>query len=169
MRRVLLIAIALSLLALLGLRVRWWLASDATRIRWRLEQMEAGFNDSRLGPCLRGVAEGWRDADAGIDRDRLADVLRSLFFHENDPDSGRFLYRVELERDTLVIETDPGREGNARVEVVARFSTLQGEDWSPTWRLRVRAEMAEDPERGWQAVRSEHETLESDGRLRRER
>ena len=39
----------------------------------------------------------------GLDRDRLADVLRSLFFHENDPDSGRFLYQVELERDTLVI------------------------------------------------------------------
>ena len=53
--------------------------------------------------------------------------------------------------------------------MVTLFSTLQGEDWSPTWRVRIRAEMAEDAERGWQAVRSEHETLESDGRLRRER
>lgn len=169
MRRVLLIAIALSLLALLGLRVRWWLASDATRIRWRLEEMEAGFNDARLAPCLRGVAADWRDADAGVDRERLADVLRSLFFHENDPDSGRFLYRVELERDGLAIEVEPEGEGRARVDLVARFSTLQGGDWSPTWRVRLRVDMLEDAERGWQAVRSEHETLESDGRLRRER
>jgi hypothetical protein len=169
MRRILLVLIALSLVVLLAQRVRWWLASDATRIRWRLEEMEEGFNASRLAPCLRGVADGWRDADARVDRDRLADVLRSLFFHEVDPDSGRFLYRVELERETLEIETDPAGDGQARVQVVALFSTLQGQAWSPTWRVRVRAEMAEDEDDGWQAIRSEHETLDSDGRLRRER
>jgi hypothetical protein len=169
LRRLLLGLILLSALVLLGQRARYWLASDATRIRWRLEEMEEGFNQTRLGPCLRGVSERWRDATSGTERALLADLLRSLFFHEVDPESGRFLYRVELERDSLGIEPDAEADGRARVDLVARFSTLEGEQWSPTWRVRIDAELERDSDLGWQVVRSEHETLESDGRLRRER
>jgi hypothetical protein len=165
MRRVLLVLIGLAALVLAGQRLRVWLASDATRIRWRLEEMEEGFNETRLAPCMRGVAAEWRDTESRVDRALLADLLRSLFFHEKDPESGRFPYRVELERETLAIEPDPQADGRARVEVVVRFSALERGAWSETWRVRVRAELAEDPDLGWQVLRSEHETLSTDGRL----
>ena len=165
MRRVLLALIALAALVLVGQRLRVALASDATRIRWRLEQMEAGFNEARLGACLRGVADGWRDTESGVDRALLADLLRSLFFHERDPESGRFPFRVELEPEALAIAVDPQVEGRAQVEAVARFSMLERGEWSETWRLRLRATLEQHEELGWQVVRSERETLSSDGRL----
>jgi hypothetical protein len=167
MRRVLLVLVGLCVVVLLGRQLRLWVASPTTRIRWRLEGMEQGFNETRLGPCLRVVAETWRDETSGTERPLLADVLRSLFFHETDPESGRFPFRVELERETLSIELDPERDGHARVDVVAAFATLENGEWTPTWRVRVTADLIDDDERGWQAVRSEHETLVSDGRLLR--
>ena len=168
-RRVLLALIVLSALVLSIQRLRSWLASEPTRIRWRLEEMVEGFNETRLGPCLRGLAEDWRDAGGEVDRALLADYLRSLFFNERDPESGRFPYRAELEPEALEIELDGEREDRARVVAVVGFSTLAGGEWSPTWRVRVRAELEKHPRLGWQARRSEHETLESDGRLVRSR
>ena len=165
MRRVLLVLIGLAALVAVGQRLRVWLASDATRIRWRLEEMEQGFNATRLGPCLRGIAADWRDEQGRVDRALLADLLRSLFFHEQDPESGRFPYRVELERESITIGPGPQEGGRAEVEVVALFSALEGGDWSPTWRVRVRGELVQHEDLGWQVVSSEHETLSTDGRL----
>jgi len=169
MRRSLLVLIALAAALLAGQRLRWWLSSDATRIRWRLEEMEEGFNRARLGPCLRAVAKDWRDESSGLERALLAEILRALFFSERDPDSGRFRFRVELERETLSIELAAGERGRARVQAVAHFAALERGQWTPTWSVRVRADLAWEDGLGWQVHRSEHETLESDGRLRRER
>jgi hypothetical protein len=165
MRRILsglLIAAALFLVA------RWvWLAfvPETTRIRWRLEEMEAGFNETRLSPCLRGVAEEWRHADSRVDRALLADILRSVFFHEKDPKSGRFPLHAEFERDSLEIVLDPVDEERAEVVLVGVFSVLDGEEWSPAWRARITASLRKDPERGWQVTASAHEDLQADGRF----
>jgi hypothetical protein len=167
-RRVLLALIALSALALAAQRAWVALASQTTRIRWRLEEMESGFNAAELGPCMRGIAVAWRDEERGIDRAELADGLRALFFQEVDPQSHAFRYRVGIDRESIAIELDPTHEGIARVALVALFELLERGAWSPTWRVRIEAELARDPQLGWQVTHSRPTTLESDGRLVRE-
>lgn len=166
MRRILLLLVAATALGLVVRGLWRALASDETRIRWRLEEMAEGFDETRLAPCLRGISERWRDEGTSLDRALLGDVLRSLFFHEKDPESGRFPYRVDLEREQLRIETDAQ---GARVEAVLRFDRLAEGAWEPSWRVRVEARMEEHPDLGWQVVRSAHETLETDGGLVRAR
>ncbi len=161
--------IAASALVLAARRLWVALASQETRIRWRLEEMAEGFNEQSLGACLRGVADDWRDEGSEVDRALLADSLRALFFQERDQGSGGFPYRAEIERDALAIELDPEDRGRARADITARFLVLAGEEWSPTWRVRVGARLEKHAERGWQLSFTRHETLFSDGRLVRER
>lgn len=167
MRRALKFALAGLALVLAFQALRHFLASEETRIRWRIEAMMNGFNDTRLSPALSGVGAEWRDRTRRVDRQRLADGLRYLFFQEKDPDTKRFPYRVELEPGTLVIEVDPTTRTRAEVAFEARFLALSRGEWRPTWRVRVRTEMHKHENLGWQMQESEHETLESDGRLMR--
>ena len=164
MRRILLILIGL-VVAFVGFQyIRGCLVSEETKIRWRIEEMEEGFDDAKVSPCLRGVADGWRDSRSGVTRVLLADVLRSVFFHERDPKTKRFRYRVELEEEP-VIELDSKDTHHASVTIVLRFDTLDGVEWAPTWRVQVEAEMHKYSDHGWQMTRTERETLWSDGRL----
>jgi hypothetical protein len=165
MRRLLLALAAALVLFVVGRWVVLALVPETTRIRWRLEAMCAGFNETRLSPCLSGVAPAWRHAGSGLDRDRLTDALRSVFFHEKDPESGRFPLRAEIEPDSLEIELDDEDDARARAQLIGRFLVLERGEWSSAWRARIALELARDPERGWQVVRSEHTDLEADGRF----
>ncbi len=164
MRRLALILIAAAL-ALLGvMELRQWLASPETKIRWRIEQMVGGFNDAHLAPCLKGVAESWWDEGGRVDREELADALRYLFLQERDPQTKAFRFRVELEEGPATT-LDPEDGSLARAALLARFDRLARGEWSPTWRVRIEAELAEDEEHGWQVTWTERETLWSDGKL----
>lgn len=165
MRRLAKPLLVLAALLVAVFALRQVLASDQTRIRWRIESMMEGFNDTRLAPAMQGIGADWRDRTRRVDRARLADGLRYLFFNEKDPETRGFPYRVELERDTLEIELQP--QNRAQVRFVARFSFLTQGRWEPTWRLRVSTTMHKHENLGWQLQESEHETLESDGRLYR--
>lgn len=165
MRRPLLGLGAAIALFVVGRWVALALVPETTRIRWRLESMCDGFNETRLSPCLSGIAPGWRHASDGLDRERLTDALRSLFFHERDPQSGRFPLRAEIEPDTLEITLDEQDEARAGARLVGRFLVLEGGAWSSAWRARLELELARDAERGWQVARSAHVDLESDGRF----
>ena len=147
---------------------RWaWiaLAPAETKIRWRLEEMSAGFNETRLAPCMRGVAEDWRHDDGRVNRDLLADLLRSVFFHEKEPETGRFPLRAEIEPESLLVTLDEQDSERARAELVGLFSVLDKGSWSLAWRARITLELRLDPEQGWQVSRSAHEDLEADGRF----
>lgn len=165
MRRLLVATAAALALFLVGRWAVLALVGEPTRIRWRLEAMCEGFNETRLAPCLEGVAPEWRHAHSGLDRARLADALRSIFFHEKDPQSGRFPLRAEIEADSLEIEIDEHERGKARVLLNGRFQVLERGQWSDAWRARIELELAKHDERGWQVVRSEHTDLEADGRF----
>ncbi len=160
-----LLILAAAVVAVLALRQA--LASEETRIRWRLESMMEGFNDTRLAPAMQGIGADWRDRTRRVDRPRLADGLRYLFLNEKDPATKRFPYRVELDRDTLAIELSPDDRTRAQVTFEALFHALKDGQWTPTWRLRISTSMHKHENLGWQLQESEHETLESDGRLYR--
>ncbi len=164
MRRLILVLIGIALLLLAILKLRVWLAAPETRIRWRIEEMVEGFNEARVSPCMKGVAEEWRDGGGRIDRSRLADGLRYTFFQEKDRKTKAFRFRVELEEE-LVIALDPENEEAATVELLARFDCLRLEEWTATWRVSIEADMIDHEEEGWQVTRTRRETLWSDGRL----
>jgi hypothetical protein len=165
MRRLLAVLAAALVLFLVGRWAVLALVGDATRIRWRLESMVEGFNETRLGPCLEGVAPQWRHDHSRVDRTLLADLLRSTFFHEKDPETGRFPLRAEIEPESLEITLDEEREGRARALLTGRFLVLDQGEWSSAWLARIELELEHDDERGWQVVRSEHTDIEADGRF----
>lgn len=165
MRRLLLALAAALVLFVVGRWVVLALVPETTRIRWRLESMCAGFNETRLAPCLEGVAATWQHEHSRLDRALFADSLRSVFFHEKDPESGRFPLRAEIEPDSLEIELDDSDATRARALLTGRFLVLEQAEWSSAWRARIELELARDAERGWQVVRSEHNDIEADGRF----
>jgi len=164
MRRIALIVVVVALVILGAMELRVRLASPETRVRWRIGEMIEGFNDARVGPCLRGVATSWSDERGRVDRERLANGLRYLFLQERDPKTKAFRFRVELEEEP-VVAIDPANDAAAHVELVAHFECLTRDEWSTTWRVRIEAEMIDDEEEGWQVTVTERETLESDGKL----
>lgn len=165
MRRLLLALAAALVLFVVGRWLVLALVPETTRIRWRLESMQDGFNETRLAPCLEGLAPLWRHRGGEVDRARFADALRAAFFNEKDPETGRFALRAEIEPDTLEVELDADDDDKAVARCVGRFLVLERGAWSSAWRARLELELARDDERGWQVVRSEHEDLESDGRF----
>lgn len=162
--RILLIALALYL-GIQGLRT--FFASPEKRIRWRIESMMEGFNDTRLAPAMQGIGAEWRDRTRRVERARLADGLRYLFLNEKDPETKAFPYRVELDPDTFAVEFPSADRTRADVRFEALFEALANGEWTPTWRLRISTSMQEHENLGWQMHETEHETLESDGRLYR--
>lgn len=168
MKRILLALLVLVASFIAFQQVRGCVVSEETKIRWRIEAMQEGFNEAKVAPCLRGVAEGWRDSQGRVDRALLADALRYAFLQERDPKTKSFRYRVDFEEE-LFIELDPEDEDRALAVLVLRFDRIDGEEWSVTWRVRVQATMARSEDRGWQIARTERETIWSDGRLMRRR
>jgi hypothetical protein len=159
MRQALLIAGAILVVALAANWVRRALMSDEARIRELLETMADGFNRSRTGDCLDGLAEDFREETTGVDKGSIGNFLRLLFLRERDPQTKKFTYRVELPEAELKIEVSAKQEGQARVDLVADFFKLAGEDWKLFWKARITADL-EEGEDGWQVKRSRHETLE---------
>jgi len=144
-----------ALLAGLALGLRWVLVSLGSpedKIRWRLEQMAEGFNETRLAPVLAGLEDDYRDAGSGRGRDDVADALRWLFLHEDSP--AGFLLRVEIPETELGLVLDP--EGDAAdVRGRARFYRREQDQGGETlwWDARFVARF-EDGEDGWQIVRT---------------
>ena len=141
--------------------VRWIvhaLASDETRIRWTLESMADGFNDTRTNKCLAGLAPDFRDETYGADRQDVQRGLARLFFEKKDPKTRGFLYRVELPRDAMEIEVDANEARTARATVLARFLEKQGDAESVAWETRIAAELVKR-DGDWLVHGSEHTIL----------
>lgn len=180
-----------GLLALVALALAYWavsalvraLASDETRIRWVLEEMAEGFNETRLADATEGVGESFRDDTSGFGKAELIEALRYVFMSSKHPVTRAFPYRLELPRDELEIKLREPRAGEigkqARASFLARviepdpaprratrasdedeeaLDEAQGELAPRTWDLRVEADFV-DTEDGWKLARSTHEKL----------
>ena len=97
----------LSILAIVGLflgvrGVVRFLASDETKIRWLVEQMEEAYNDGRPGSCVGPLAKDWKHEGYSIDREML---LGGLFqaARERDKETRQLRSRVEVDEDALEI------------------------------------------------------------------
>ena len=156
-----------ALVLFLGRELVWFAVSDETKIRWTTEKMVEGFNDTRLSKTLSGLHPDWRVPHTSVDRPRLADGLRSVFFTEKDPETRSFALRAEVEEESFEIDVD---EGRAEVTFVVRMFRTTDESADPEWVVRVVGPWIDDEEHGWVALKSEYESLVGDspgGRRRR--
>lgn len=136
------------------------LASDETKIRWVLEDMADGFNATRMSRVLGGLANDFLDETSGADRELVHAGLARLFFEEKDPETKRFLYRVEIPKQDVSIERD-GETAN--VDLAATFFEVHGATEKLVWKARIHAAFAKTKD-GWKIRRSENQTVEG-GRL----
>ena len=149
----LVIVVAAAVGSVFGWRaIRSALASDEQQIVWVFEDMQRGFNDTRMAPVLGGFANAYRDESSGITRQELREVLTYLFLRVHDPETKRFRLRMELDADALQVAVDEGA-GTAQVSGTARFfDHVDGVD-QLFWDARFDAELASGSE-GWQVVRT---------------
>jgi hypothetical protein len=181
-----------GLLALIALALVYWgvsalvraFASDETRIRWVLEEMAEGFNETQLAAATQGVGESFRDDTSGYGKAELIEALRYVFMSSKHPVTRAFPYRLEIPREQLdielraaragehgeharakflarVIEPDPAPTRAARGAAAADEETESAATSAPeprVWDLRVQADftLTED---GWKLARSTHEKL----------
>lgn len=160
--------IGLVLLGLLGAFVLGRTAYLATlspedRILRRLELMAGGFNETSMGPIQAGLAESFRTDPGGATREDLRGGLVHLFFTDLDPETKRFLHRVEIEPDPITALVPDAPRPTAAMEVTLSFYLREGDGETLSWRARVDATWERDESNDWKLVRAAHETLEGGG------
>ena len=134
-------------------------ASDETKIRRLLAEMEDGFNEGSGKRATSGLAETWKHAGRARSREDLRGYLLIEFQQQRAQKARRLTLRVEIPEDSIAISVEGDR---AHLELEARFEKLAGEEWRPQWRTRIRAVLARGEE-GWQIVETEKEDLEGNG------
>lgn len=155
--------VLLSLLAVIGLYfggralVRAF-ASDETRIRWVVDRMVEGFNDTRMNPILDGLDETYLDDTYGADRQLLRAAAASVFFQAKDPVTKKFLYRLEWQPSApLAIEARGDAPKRAQLGLELTFFRRHGETEELAWSVHVDGTL-EKQGGEWRFVRSDTKT-----------
>lgn len=165
MRRVLFSLATLVVLWFAGRALVRFFASDETKIRWTVDAMVEGFNDTRMNPILEGLDRAFLDETFGADRDMVRSACAYLFFQAKDDATKKFLYRAEWAPGAItVVEGSGDAPSRAEADLDVRFFQRKGAGEELVWRALVRAQF-EERDGEWRIVRSETRTLEGE-RLR---
>jgi hypothetical protein len=141
MKRALIAIVATFALWFVGRAVVHAFASDATLIRWTIDDMIEGFNDTRMNPILDGLDREFLDATYGADRELVRGALAYLFLNSKDPATKAFPYRAEW-ADTAPPSVDTKSEPRrAHVEFEVRFFLTERGAEKPVWRIAVHGEL----------------------------
>ncbi len=162
------IGIALVLIGLLAVGVRSLvlaLTSDATKIRWAIQDAAEGFGAARMDPVLAVLAREYREETGNFTREDLRGALASAYFGEKDPETKAFPYRCEITDASIDVVVEPGEPKHAQVAFPATIVDTRGDERRVAWSLRVEGRMEERTD-GWCFVQSTHETLSGSSRLR---
>lgn len=161
MKRLLLALVAAVALWFGGRAIVRALASETTRIRWVVDDMVAGFNDTRMNPILDGLAADYLDETYGADRALLRAAAASVFFQAKDPSTKKFLYRLErMPRVEIAVVETPATK-SARVKLELQFFRRRGESEESAWTIHVDGRM-EKRDGDWLFVRTETKTTDGE-------
>ena len=138
-----------------GKALVWALASDETKIRWRVESMFEGYNTAQPRLCVGPLHKDWRHEGYELDRELLRGGLFRVSMQDRDPQTKKLNVRAELVPDSFYVEVK-GDQANLEFEGLF-FKQREGE-WEETWRIQVAGDL-EKGEGGWKIVRSRHEDL----------
>lgn len=152
------LALGLAALPLLylgsGLVIRWF-ASDETRIRWIVADMEEAYNAGDPSGCVESIARSWKHEGNELDRQMLFGALLRIA-QERERETRALRSRVEVDEEAAEIVVADER---ATLTLDATFQRRRGEEWKPAWHVRIVAELV-DGDDGWEIVASRHEDLE---------
>ena len=137
------------------------LASDETKIRRVVSEMADGFNATRMNPILDGLAQDFLEETWGADRQMVRQGLAAMFFERKDEVTKGFLYRLRIPEEQFRVTLDGD---NAKLELVAEFDELHGEQTKLRWKASIHADATKTPD-GWKIRRAKSDSLEGE-RLR---
>lgn len=156
-----------ALFALLALVLAWFavraiaraFASEETKIRWVIEDMADGFNDTRMNPIMSGLAEDFLEDSWGADKQLARAGLAQMFLQSKDALTRDFPYRVEIPDEEFLVRVNEVEPRTAEFDLVAQFQKSQGGEWSAHWKAKVHAQLELRPG-GWKIVRARLDTVE---------
>ncbi|MFN0006431.1 MAG: hypothetical protein ACKVXR_00880 [Planctomycetota bacterium] len=155
MKRILLVLAGAVILFLVGRAIVRALVSDETKIRWAIEDMREGFDETRMDPILVAFDEKFRDETSGADRADVRQALAYLFLTAKHPQTKAFPYRVEIEIPKIGIEdSDPPA---ADCDLDARFFDLRGGGEEVAWEITIHSRWTRG-EYGWRIASTRYET-----------
>jgi hypothetical protein len=143
-------------LFLVGRAVVRALVSDETKIRWLIEDMREGFDETRMNPILVAFDETFRDETSGADRANVREALAYLFLTAKDPKTKEFPYRVEIGVPKLEVDskTEPR---TAECDLDARFFDLRAGEEEVAWEIAIQSSWTRG-EYGWRIAGTRCET-----------
>ena len=174
MKKVMIAASAIFILALVGYAVMSFFASDETRIRRLILGMQKCFNKGDALRLCAGLAQDFQDVDSGLGREDILRILYGTFHGERLP-SGAFPHRVELAGDPeaenglqILLDKNPQSGAlSARLRVTVTFfrqtykdGDITGE--SPTASIEFEGQLLQE-DGNWKIHRARMKLLE--GRL----
>jgi hypothetical protein len=154
MRKVVPIAVALVVAVLAGRAVYRSMASEETRIRWLVQEEVEAFNSASISGCMAGFAMEYEDTTLRLDRTTMQGVLLHTFRKRRDPESGEFLYSIQIPDESVEVTL----VGDDQIQAEVVFPVVLSEAGVPVWELAVHGELRRD-ESGWAFVSSWHETV----------
>jgi hypothetical protein len=160
--------VAIAVLALLfvgGRAIVRALAPDETKIRWRLEEMRDGFNETELAPVVDHLHPLFREEQSGADVDQVEQALIAIFFGEIDSATKSFALRVDCDFDAWLVQLGADQAPASAGGECSLFRSKAGVE-RLLWRAKVELELVDDEHDGWLVQRAAFETLEGDRRLR---
>jgi hypothetical protein len=160
-KKVLLVVLGIAAVLAAVFALRRAIEPEENKVRRRIESMADGFNSSRAGKVLDGIAESFAEKDAGVEKEELRAFLAYLFFKERDPESKRFRYQVEVSKLEVALDPPGPPEGppRASVSLEANFLELRAQKFTSVWKASIQGTL-EKGDDGWQVIRSSHQTVE---------
>ncbi len=128
-------------------------ASDETKIRWVVEDMADGFNDTRMNPIMSGLAQDFLEDSWGADRELARAGLAQMFLQQKDALTKKFPYRVRIPEQEFHVQVHESEPRTAEFDLVAQFEQSKGEEWTSRWTAKVHAELVLAPG-GWKIRRA---------------
>lgn len=115
MRFVLRLAVAVAAATLLGVFLRELTLSDEDRVRGLVAEAESGWNDASAGRTVAPLADDFRLIQLRQDKSWIRSTLLLIYQQNRDPLSREFLFRAEVDWETVEIEFADAERTHARV------------------------------------------------------
>ena len=130
MKKVVPIAVALVVAVLAGRAVYRSMASEETHIRWLVEEEVEAFNSASISGCMVGFAMQYEDTTLRLNRTSLQQVLLYAFQKRRDPETGRFLYSIQIPDESLqvTLKGDDRTRGDEMCARILRPHLLAGHE-----------------------------------------
>jgi hypothetical protein len=171
MKKLITLASAIFILALIVFAVKSLFASHETRIRRLILDMQSSFNEGDAFGLCSALAKDFQEADSGLGREEMVQILVALFHGERLP-GGAFPHRAEIASGDAagealkIIVVEDARTGTpaARVQVSANFYRKSFKDGklaaeSKAGTIQFEGQLIQEDGR-WKILKASHKLLE---------